>query len=177
MLAIVAAPVHATTKTRPKIPKALRALVWNTHIGEDKGTAKCICGSKMSQLNFESGHVVSVACGGGSTLDNLRPICGMCNKSMGKSNYFEFVNSINPVAPSWSFFPWWSRNPMGNPVVIKQLKQSNEYEGFVLVDRTTLMDVATTGVKSIIKRELLTIAGATLVKGIFTLWAVVKHFI
>lgn len=93
----------ADKNVRPKIPKTLRALVWNTYIGEDKGTFICMCGSKFSQLNFECGHIVSLADGGKTNIDNLRPICSMCNKSMGKTNYYEFVKCIYQKA---TIFTW-----------------------------------------------------------------------
>lgn len=41
--------------------------------------------------NFHCGHVVSKATGGKLTLTNLRPICALCNGSMGTKNLIEFV--------------------------------------------------------------------------------------
>ena len=79
---------------RPKFSASFRALVWNTYIGEERGTFKCMCGSTVSQLNFECGHVISRALGGSNTLENLRPVCGRCNKSMGTTSLFDHLNSL-----------------------------------------------------------------------------------
>lgn len=81
----------ALKSRRAKIPASLRASVWNTYIGEDRGTFRCICGSKVSQLNFECGHVIPWSQGGMDTLENLRPICSRCNRSMGTENLLEHI--------------------------------------------------------------------------------------
>lgn len=73
------------------IPKSLRILVWNTYIGEGRGTWKCLCGTTISQQTFECGHVIAASKKGETNLENLRPICSTCNKSMGAKNYYDFV--------------------------------------------------------------------------------------
>ena len=80
-------------KTRDPIPKAIKILVWNKYVGEDYGKAKCFCCNvtEIRQMNFHCGHIVSVADGGGTTIDNLRPICQSCNSSMGTTNMIEFM--------------------------------------------------------------------------------------
>ena len=45
----------------------------------------------MSQFLFEVGHVISVHDNGDLTIENLRPICSLCNKSMGVQNMVEFI--------------------------------------------------------------------------------------
>ena len=74
------------------IPKALRYAVWIKYIGKDIGTTKCLCCNShdISQLEFECGHVIAETLGGETILDNLRPICSKCNKSMGIMNMEEF---------------------------------------------------------------------------------------
>ena len=84
---------------RPKIPKTLRALVWNTHIGEDRGTTKCLCGTTISQMTFECGHITPHALGGPTTVGNLYPVCGSCNRSMGTNNYATFALMVNGKIP------------------------------------------------------------------------------
>ncbi len=79
---------------RPKISRSLRALVWNTYIGESVGRAHCKCGTTISQLSFECGHVIAVANDGSTTIDNLRPICAGCNKSMGTENMHDFFHNL-----------------------------------------------------------------------------------
>ena len=85
-------------KRKRTIPKPLRAAVWNTYIGEEIGARLCpICNQhKISQLNFTCGHIVAEAKGGGTTVDNLRPICSQCNLSMGTKNLKEFNSEYFP---------------------------------------------------------------------------------
>ena len=45
----------------------------------------------MSQFLFEVGHVVSVHNNGDLSIENLRPICSLCNKSMSTRNMLEFI--------------------------------------------------------------------------------------
>jgi hypothetical protein len=69
-------------------------LVWDKYIGLDNGYTICLCGTKIYQLNFECGHVVPHSKGGGTTAENLRPVCPSCNKSMGNMHFMDFVKSI-----------------------------------------------------------------------------------
>lgn len=77
---------------KAKIPVALKRLVWNKHIGEEVGKAKCKCCNvtDITQLAFNCGHVVAEANGGEVTLDNLWPICQNCNSSIGTMNMVDF---------------------------------------------------------------------------------------
>lgn len=82
------------TKTKKKpVPKKLRQLVWNKWIGEEIGKAKCLCckSTDISQLDFSCGHIISEKNGGDVTLQNLKPICNLCNSSMGVSNMNDFI--------------------------------------------------------------------------------------
>jgi hypothetical protein len=74
------------------IPKALKTAVWIKYISAAEGISKCMCcGIKdISQMDFDCGHVVAEACGGSTTIENLRPICSKCNKSMGTTNMNDF---------------------------------------------------------------------------------------
>ena len=72
---------------RKSIPKTLKNDVWDKYIGKQKGMGSCYCCSKkIDSKNFECGHIIAVAKGGKTILQNLRPICGCCNKSMGTEN-------------------------------------------------------------------------------------------
>jgi hypothetical protein len=87
-------------KTKKKaIPKSLKIAVWNKYIGEDIGKAKCLCCNltDITQLKFHTGHIIAEANGGESNIDNLRPICETCNKSMGTKNMEEFKKLIQTV--------------------------------------------------------------------------------
>ena len=78
---------------KQKIPAIIKKLVWNTYIGEDIGKSKCLCCKKtdITQLNFICGHVISEHDGGSITVENMRPICGTCNLSMGTRNMNDFI--------------------------------------------------------------------------------------
>jgi len=84
----------ALRKTMPTggIPQAMRLAVWNIAFGgPEVGVGACACCERaITQQDFECGHVVSRAVGGSVTLDNLRPVCRACNRSMGKVNMDEF---------------------------------------------------------------------------------------
>lgn len=84
-------------KLRKSIPKTLRIKVWDTTIGKEKGVGDCfVCNTNIDSKNFECGHIISVKEGGETTLENLKPICGCCNKSMGIQNLIEFKDKYFP---------------------------------------------------------------------------------
>jgi hypothetical protein len=87
------APIHARRK---KIPKAVRILVWNLHVGSHKGEDRCMCckEKKIDVANFHCGHVLAEAKGGDLTIKNLRPICSACNSAMGTRSMNEFTKEF-----------------------------------------------------------------------------------
>ena len=77
--------------TTQKIPKILKNKVWDTFIGQEYGIGKCYCcNNNIDSKNFEAGHVIASSKNGQTILENLRPICGCCNKSMSTMNLEEF---------------------------------------------------------------------------------------
>lgn len=85
-------------KKRKTIPKSLRDKVWDIYVGKEKGVSKCYCCDKeIDSKCFDCGHVKSVAHGGLDIVENLKPICSTCNKSMGTQNLEEFKNQYFPV--------------------------------------------------------------------------------
>lgn len=76
---------------RKAIPKPVRNQVWKNHFG-DKLKGKCYCcKTKLGALeSWEAGHIVAHTNGGPDIAENLRPICGTCNKSMGSMNMDDF---------------------------------------------------------------------------------------
>lgn len=74
------------------IPKPLKKMCWDIHIGSSIGSAKCLCCNhqEIRQIDFHCGHVIAERNGGTMTIDNLRPICSQCNLSMGVQNMDEF---------------------------------------------------------------------------------------
>ena len=70
---------------RKGIPKSVRDQSWNRWIGPESGMAPCYCCREniISKASFECGHVIPDVHGGKSSVENLRPICLPCNRSMG----------------------------------------------------------------------------------------------
>lgn len=78
-------------KKKP-IPKTLKMSVWYTHIGKEIGMVKCPCcnSNEISQMDFDCGHVIAESKGGPMTIENLKPICNKCNRSMRTMNMNDF---------------------------------------------------------------------------------------
>lgn len=71
--------------TKKSIPKALREAVWIQHCGDRNFKHKCLvkwCETMMTPFSYEVGHDVPESKGGTIDIDNLRPICAKCNRSM-----------------------------------------------------------------------------------------------
>ena len=85
-------PQTSQRVSRPKIPAAVRNIVWYKYVAHGQAEGRCFCCKcAITHVNFEVGHVQSFANGGDSTIENFRPLCGNCNKSMGKQNLIEFM--------------------------------------------------------------------------------------
>jgi hypothetical protein len=86
-------PLHVRRK---KIPKHIRTLVWNEHIGSSVSENLCCCckKEKIDVRNFHCGHVIADANGGDLTIPNLRPICPPCNSAMGTRSMNEFMKEF-----------------------------------------------------------------------------------
>lgn len=85
-------------KTKKSIPKPLRKAVWDKYIGIEAGIGECYtCKSTIDKMDFECGHVIAESNGGTTNLQNLRPVCGMCNKSMRTKNLLEFGDDLGLV--------------------------------------------------------------------------------
>lgn len=86
-----------TLDTKPKyrkqkIPANIRNTVWDTYIGEEFKNGQCFCcGCNISFSIFECGHIIPESKKGKRTVTNLRPICGLCNRSIGTDQMDEFM--------------------------------------------------------------------------------------
>lgn len=77
---------------RKSIPKIVRDKIWNDNIGLAFGIGKCYCcQNQITKDYYQCGHIVSRAMGGDDSPDNLKPICSLCNQSMGTQNMDEFM--------------------------------------------------------------------------------------
>ena len=91
-LTLVDSDLVSTASTKRKtIPKAVKITLWNKYFGEDHAKGTCnVCQREIKMTEFDAGHIVAVANGGSDNLDNLAPVCGTCNKSMGTQNLQDF---------------------------------------------------------------------------------------
>jgi len=84
------------------ISKKLREEVWLKHFGKTF-SSKCPiqwCTRQISVFSFEVGHNIPESKGGRTTIDNLIPICGDCNRSMGdRFTIDEFSKQFAASAP------------------------------------------------------------------------------
>jgi 5-methylcytosine-specific restriction endonuclease McrA len=79
-----------------KIPKALREQVWLKYNGR-KYDAKCFikwCKNNITVYDYECSHNIPEIKSGPTTLENLRPCCSRCNKSMGSQYTIDEFNEL-----------------------------------------------------------------------------------
>ncbi len=84
-------------EVRKTIPKKIRGEVWKNYFGETtKGS--CYCCKKGLEIfdDWHAGHILAHCNGGTDTADNLRPVCGSCNLSMGSENMDAFKTRCYP---------------------------------------------------------------------------------
>lgn len=83
--------LKSSKKRKRCVPKTIRNQVWRKYNGSTlDGKCFCCC-LPLAYECWEAGHVISDAHGGESIVENLRPICLSCNRSMGKMNMFDFM--------------------------------------------------------------------------------------
>jgi 5-methylcytosine-specific restriction endonuclease McrA len=84
---------------KERIPPTVKNSVWNKFVGPDVKRGECFsCGIEpITTANFQCGHIQSEAHGGKVTIENLRPICNLCNSSMGSENMVDFINKYGFV--------------------------------------------------------------------------------
>lgn len=81
---------------KEKIPKAVRNSLWRIYFkNKITGLCQCCLIEKISYASFHSGHIKSERSGGSTSLDNLKPVCMMCNLSMGQMDMNEFIKKYN----------------------------------------------------------------------------------
>jgi hypothetical protein len=86
------------SQPRKAIPKKIRGEAWKNQFGDStKGT--CFCCKKELDVfdDWHAGHIVSHSNGGADTAQNLRPVCGSCNLSMGTENMDSFKARCYPL--------------------------------------------------------------------------------
>jgi len=90
---------------KAKIPSVVRRIVWNTYVGKDNVKGKCLCcnAEEITSTNYECGHIKSEKNGGEISIENLRPICSNCNKSIGSKDMDDFMTKYKIKKPkNWN---------------------------------------------------------------------------
>jgi hypothetical protein len=80
------------TEKRKPIPKGIRIDCWDKWLDRDLAKTKCMCceEKEIRIIDFECGHVLARKNGGTDYIENLRPICSKCNKSMSTTHMAVF---------------------------------------------------------------------------------------
>jgi len=89
---VVKKPKKKSSPKKKKIPATVKNTVWNLYNDKNLKIGDCfVCKGTILFESFHCGHVQAEANGGDVSIDNLRPICGLCNSSMGTTNMDEFI--------------------------------------------------------------------------------------
>lgn len=78
---------------KQSIGKAKKKQIWDKWAGDDVAKILCYCCKDkiITAFDFVCGHIVSEFNGGGLGIKNIRPICNLCNSSMGIKNMIDFI--------------------------------------------------------------------------------------
>lgn len=90
--ALEEADVGTNANGRKGIPKKIKSSLWKKYYGEVYNSLCLICNEPISIENFEAGHIIAVAKGGTNHIDNLKPICIGCNRSMGDQDMNMYID-------------------------------------------------------------------------------------
>jgi hypothetical protein len=107
------------TYAKKAIPKSLKTAVWLTYVGK-QFEIKCHvawCKTLITPFTFETGHNIPESKGGLTSVENLRPICGQCNKSMGNRYTIDEFSRIYAAA---------IQSPSNNQIVKKQSQSQSQ---------------------------------------------------
>jgi hypothetical protein len=87
-------PPGGSKPVRVRIPPTTRQEIWDR---DSMGSNRCrcfCCQTEVKFINFEAGHIVSVANHGDNSPANLKVICGPCNKSMGSMDMRTYCDQV-----------------------------------------------------------------------------------
>ena len=85
-----------TFNKRKSLPASIKQNIWIKFCGTSFNH-KCYitwCTTEITTFSFEVGHNIPHSLGGSIDIDNLRPICSKCNKSMGNRYTIDEWNDL-----------------------------------------------------------------------------------
>lgn len=74
--------------------KKFRQIVWETYMDNDKYKNPCFCCEKtmIDPFSYNFGYIISNINGGDiNNIENIRPICSLCNLSIGTQNMYDYI--------------------------------------------------------------------------------------
>ena len=81
---------------KESIPKTIKNCLWINYFKDSRiGVCQCCKREQITIGNFHAGHIKAEAHGGKTALDNLIPLCQLCNCSMSTTNVFDFISKYN----------------------------------------------------------------------------------
>jgi 5-methylcytosine-specific restriction endonuclease McrA len=84
---------------RKEVKGKLREELYFKYNSEKKLGVCYTCGGFIKYSDFEAGHIIPNVIGGETSLENLRPVCSLCNKRMGSNNMFEWAKKNGLKGP------------------------------------------------------------------------------
>ena len=117
-------------KINKTIPAVIKKQVWDTYIGSSIGKIECpLCqNNEIQQLNFHCAHVTARSKGGSDQIENLRPICSICNQSISSYNLIDFAEKYYPDSPIHQTFQKTqiNQNDLGPIITLLKELQMNQ---------------------------------------------------
>ena len=81
---------------KESIPKCVKKCLWINYFKDSRvGVCQCCKREQITIGNFHAGHILAEVHGGKTALDNLIPLCALCNTSCGTQNLNSFIERYN----------------------------------------------------------------------------------
>jgi len=81
------------TQNKTTIYKAAQKIAYEKYYGASHIKCFCCQNTDITPFEYVCGHVKPKSQGGEYTVENLKPICALCNGSMGVQNMFDFMKT------------------------------------------------------------------------------------
>jgi 5-methylcytosine-specific restriction endonuclease McrA len=132
----VSGKVYVASRKEP-IPKRLREVVWNTYNG-DKYSSKCHvtwCNNIINVFNYQVGHDIPESKGGSLDIENLKPICGNCNLSMGNKYTITEWSKLIPT-DSKHYIPKTDTTIQESGICNNILEELQKNDSYIKINKT-----------------------------------------